>query len=113
MAESITHKEYVLSVRRRAAEIAAGVISGDVPVLEACHSLAALRREAEIDEHDPDFVTFAVISSETDALPVGPVRLQWAQEALARIEPEIQSAVSWATPQALPACRSVVQRFGA
>ena len=89
------------------------MLAGEVPILEGCHSLAALRWEVEVEERDPDFVTFAMISSETDALPVGSVRAHWASEALVRLEPDIQSATAWATPQALPACHSVVQRFGA
>lgn len=113
MIERMTHEEYVLSVRREAVEIAAGILSGEVSVLEGCHSLAALRWEVEVDERDPDFMVFAIISSETDALPIGAVRTHWAPEAMARLEPEIQSAIAWATPQALPACKSLVQRFGA
>ena len=113
MSERMTHEQYVLSVRRQAAEIAAGVLAGDVPILEGCHSLAALRWEVEVADRDPDFVTFAMISSGIDALPIGAVRAHWAPEALARLEPDIQSAIAWATPQALPACASVVQRFGA
>jgi hypothetical protein len=113
MIERMTHEQYVLSVRRQAAEIAAGILAGEVPILEGCHSLAALRWEVEIEDRDPDFVTFAMISSEIDALPVGAVRAHWAPDALARLEPDIQSAIAWATPQALPACESVVQRFGA
>jgi hypothetical protein len=113
MIERMTHEQYVQSARQQAAEIAAGVLAGQVPILEACHSLAALRWEVEVEERDPDFVTFAMISSEIDALPVGAVRAHWAPEALARVEPDIQSAISWATLQALPACASVVQRFGA
>ena len=113
MIERMTHEEYVLSVRRRAVEIATGILSGTVPILEGCHSLASLRWEVEVDDRDPDFVAFAMISSEIDALPIGEVRAHWAPEALMRLEPEIRSAIAWATPQALPACRSVVQRFGA
>ena len=113
MVERMTHEEYVLSVRHEAAKIAAGILSGEVPVLEGCHSLATLRWEIEVDERDPDFLAFATISSEIDALPVGTVRTHWSPEALARLEPEIQSAIAWATRQALPACKSVVQRFGA
>lgn len=113
MSEHMTHEQYVLSVRRQAAEIAAGILAGEVPVLDGCHSLAALRWEVEVEDSDQDFVTFAMISSEIDALPIGAVRAHWAPEALAKLEPDIQSAVAWATPQALPACESLVQRFGA
>ena len=113
MSEHMSHDQYVQSVRRRAADICSGILAGTIPLLEGCHSLAALRWEVEVDERDPDFFTFAMISSEIDALPLGEVRAYWAPEALVALEPEIQSAIEWATPQALPACRSVVQRFGA
>lgn len=113
MAEHMTHEKYVQSARQEAAKIAAGVISGEIPILEGCHSLAALRCEIEVDESDPDFLAFAMISSKIDALPVGASRKHWAPDALARLEPEIQSAILWATPRALPACKSLVQRFGA
>jgi len=110
--ERMTYQEYVQSARQQAVEIAAGILNGEVPVLEGCHSLAALRREVDVEESDPDFVTFAMISSEIDALPLGTVRAHWAPEALERMEPDIKSAIEWAKPQALPACRSVVLRFG-
>lgn len=112
MIERMTHEEYVQSARQQAVEIATGILNGEVPVLEGCHSLAALHCEVNVDESDPDFVTFAMISSEFDALPLGPVRAHWAPKALERLEPEIQSAIEWAKPQALPACQSVVLRFG-
>jgi len=113
MTDLMSHEEYVQTVRQQAADICSGILAGTIPLLEGCHSLASLRWEVEVDERDADFSTFAMISSETDALPIGDVRAHWAPEALAALEPRIQSAIEWATPQALPACRSVVQRFGA
>jgi hypothetical protein len=113
MIERMKHEEYVLSVRQEAVRIAAGILSGEVPVLDGCYSLAALRREVEVDERDPDFMVFAMISSEIDALPIGEIRAHWAAEALAGLESEIQSAAAWAEPQVLPACKSILQRFGA
>lgn len=113
MAEHMSHEQYVQSARRRAVEICSGILDGAISVLEGCHSLASLRWEVDVDEWDKDFVVFAGISSETDALPVGEVREHWAPDALVKLEPEIESAIKWALPQALQACRSVVQRFGA
>jgi hypothetical protein len=109
----MTHAEYVVLVRREAAEIAAKFLAGNMQVLEACNHLAAILGEAEVDENDPDFRIFVTISSEIDSLPIGEVRLHWALDALERIEPEIQEAISWATPIAYPACVSIVNRFGA
>ena len=113
MIERMTHEEFVLSARETAVQIAPAILGGELPVLDGCHALAALRAEAGVEEHDPDFQVFAVISSETDALPMGPVKAQWAAAALARLGPEMQSATAWATPQAFAACQSVVHRFGA
>jgi len=109
----MSHEEYVQSVRYQAVEICLGILAGSANLLEGYHSLASLRREVEVDERDPDLLTFAAISAEVDALTVGEIRKHWAPEVLARVEPDIRSAIAWASPLALPACRSVVQWFGA
>lgn len=111
MIEHMTHEAYVLSCRQQAVELATGVLDGTKNVLEACHELAALRWEVEVGQWDEDFTRFAGISSETDALPVGRVRELWSIAALARLEPDIQSAIEWAMPLAIPACQSVIVRF--
>lgn len=61
MIERMTHDQYVGSVRRQAAEMAAGILAGEIPVLEGCQSLAALRRDVEVDEDDVDFAIFVMI----------------------------------------------------
>ena len=111
--DHMSREQQVLSARAKAVEICSGILAGRIHLLEGCHALASLRWDIDVAERDPDFLTFAVISSEIDALPIGSVRAHWAPAALARLEPEILSAIAWASPQALPACRSVVQRFGA
>lgn len=113
MTAHISHEEYVQFARRQVVEICSGILAGTVDLLQGCHLLASLRWDTGIDEWDPDFSTFVAISSEMDAMPVGEIRKHWAPEALARLEPDIQAAIEWASPQVLPACRSVVQRFGA
>lgn len=109
----MSHEQYVQSRRRQAAELAKGILAGSTPLLEGCHALASLRDAVEAGVPDPDFQTLTLISSECDALPVGSGREHWSAEALARLQPELESATAWATPLALPACRSIVQRFGA
>jgi len=113
MTDRMSHEEYVLSCRMRAAEIATLVISGSMPVLEGCHLLDNLKAAVEVPDNDPDFLTFNTIQSETDALPIGRVREHWAPSALAALEQELRSAADWAHPIALPACMSIVARFGA
>ena len=112
MSAHLSREDYVSACRQESVAICLGILSGTTGVLEGCHTLASLRFEVQVSEGDEDFNVFGAISSETDALPVGAVRTHWAPEALARIQPEIDAAVSWALPLAIPACTSVVQRFG-
>ncbi len=112
MPDRLSHEDYVRDIRRKAADICAGILSGEVHPLVGCHSLASLRPELEVDPKDPDFAVFDLVSSETDALPVGEVRSHWAPEALAQLQPQIEASLVWALPQVLPACRSVAERFG-
>jgi hypothetical protein len=100
-------------MRQHAVMLAKGILSGESPILDGCLWLDALRLEIGIEDSDPDFSVFAMISSQIDSLPIGAVRNNWTSEALAEIEPQIQSATAWATPLAIRACQSVVNRFGA
>lgn len=109
----MTHEDYVASVRGRIAATAASMLDGTLPFLEGARALVALRREAEVRDDDPDFLAFVAADSETDALPIGAVRKLWADEALERLEPQIQAATQWATNYASAACASLVRRFGA
>jgi len=113
MSERMSHDQYVQSCSRRAACLAQGILDGSMPLLEGCHALASLQHAVEVAEQDSDFKAFALVSSECDALPTGKAKEQWVPGALARLQPEVQSAIAWATPLVLPACRSIVQRFGA
>lgn len=113
MADQMNHEEHVLQARHEASRICSGILEGNVDVLEGFHLLASLRWEVGVDASDADFIVFVAISSEIDNLPIGEVRRYWSAEALERLEPELQAAIAWAMPMAVPACRSVVRRFSA
>ena len=113
MSDRMSHQTYVVSCHARAAEIASAILDGSMPLLDGCHLLDQLGMAVEVPDNDPDFGAFSLIQSETDSLPIGQMRSLWAPDALARLEPEIRSATTWAEPIALPACKSVVARFGA
>ena len=113
MSDHKSHQAYVSSCRAKAAEIAAAVLDGSIPMLEGCHLLDELVAGVDVPSEDPDFRIFNLIQSETDSLPIGQVRDHWSLDALARIEPDIQTAIAWAKPIAFPALQSVVVRFGA
>lgn len=93
-------------------EIATGIVAGSIPLLDGCHLLAALGDGVGVPGDDPDFRMFSLIESETDALPIGPIRKEWAPDALAELAPELLHADAWARPMAMRACHSVIARFG-
>ncbi len=99
------------SAHQQTLEIAAGMLAGEMAVLEGCHALHALRGALGIEAHDADFDVFTLISSEVEDLPVGAVRAHWAPHALERREPDVQAATAWAAPMALAACARLLQRF--
>jgi hypothetical protein len=99
-------------LRAETVAIALGVLAGTVELLEGTRLLTGLLARLGLDWDDPEYHAFAVIASGTDALPIGPERQLWATEALARHEPDLERARTWATPIALPACQHLVSRFG-
>ncbi|XQA64816.1 hypothetical protein ACM9XC_15390 [Xanthomonas sacchari] len=82
MQTHLTHHDYVQACQRRAVEIATGIVTGSIPLLDGCHRLAALGHRVGVADDDPDFRMFSLIESETDALPIGPIRKEWAPDAL-------------------------------
>ncbi len=110
---SMSHTEYINALRTDAARVASEALAGRIHLLEACHTLSSLLARAELEANDPDLDAFVLISSETDALPVGAVRERWDPVALEHLQPEIDSAITWAVPIATPALKSVVCRFKA
>jgi hypothetical protein len=111
--EKMTHAEYITSLRREAGRVAALVISGHLSLLDGCWALGPLLAQAELDPDDTDAHAIGLICSELDGLPLGANRGHWAPEALERLAPELDLAMEWATPIAMPAMQSVARRFGA
>jgi hypothetical protein len=111
--ERMTHAEYLASVRHNAGRVAASVISGTTNLLDGCLALAPLLAQAELDSDDSDAKAIEFVCSELDGLPLGDFRNRWAPEALDRLAPELESAIAWATPVAMPAIQSLARRFGA
>ena len=109
----ISHEEYLELKRKRAVEVAAGMLDGSIHYLEGAIELSSLRFEVGLPEDDKDFLAFTGVSSETDHLPIGSVRQHWSQDALNRHEPEIQKSIKWAKEVSLSECKSIVERFNA
>jgi hypothetical protein len=100
------------SASYRAIKLARLLISGEMGLIEASRELSSLRYEfdAPLDEL---FMPFLVIDSETDSLPIGPVRREWNPAVLARIDVEISGYQESIRPFALEACRKLINALGA
>lgn len=109
----MSHEEYIEKNRKRAAEVARGMIDGSKNYLEGAIELSALRFEVELPEDDKDFVAFSAVASEVDNLPIGAQRQHWSSEALDRHETEMQKSIMWAKEFSLSECKSIVERFSA
>ena len=109
----MSHEEYIEKQRKRAVEVASGMLDGSINYLEGSIELSSLRFEVSLPEDDKDFLAFTGVASEIDHLPVGAPRQYWSKEALDRHEPEIQQSIKWAKEVSLSECKSIVARFNA
>jgi hypothetical protein len=107
----MTKEEFTLSIRQQVVDTARAMLERKTSFLAGARKLVALRHDAGAADNDPDFMVFVVIESDTDALPIGTVRDRWNQHALARLEPEIQAAETWARDDGAAACASLIARF--
>jgi len=103
----------VAVARARVVEAASQVLAGLLSPILAARELLGLMVRLDVPREDPDFATFVLIESETDALPVGPERREWAPDALERLAVDIARSERWARETGDDAFQSVVRRWGA
>ena len=96
---------------QRVVEVASAILRGELGVIEGSRLLHSLQFEVSSLDHDPDFIPFVGIHSETDHLPIGEVRQLWAPEALVRLAPEIQAAEDKWRQRAFTAAQRLLDRF--
>ncbi len=86
------------------------LLSGRCGVIESARVLWRLSLRVRA-QRDPDFVTFCAIDSESDALPIGPERENWAREALKREDAKISSLEARWRPRAITAAGSLLKKY--
>lgn len=111
MTERMSHEEYVAATRAKVVALARSMLEGKTSFLEGAIQMRRFEREVDVPERDPDFEVFNIIESDTDWLSIGPPRMHWLPEALAKHEPMIVEHEAWAKKFAAEACRSLIQRF--
>ena len=100
-----------LPLQSKIVSAAQGLLSGTSDFLETVRSLSALRFEVSADGHDPDFLLFLAIDSETDHLPSPKTTPHCSQEWLAQSEQEKQNVVAFYEADVKAACEQLLKRF--
>jgi hypothetical protein len=87
------------------------MLEGTLSFIEGARVISRNQFDADL-ELDVDISPFVGIDSCTDALPLGEARSLWRQDALDRLQPEIDKAEDWARGLGSERCRNLIRRFG-
>jgi hypothetical protein len=98
-------------LERRFAHRATEVLAGRVTLIGATQELLKFAVQLGLQEGDSIYEDLLLIASETDRYPLGAEREFWAEEALVRLQPEIERAEGWARAFGLDTCRAIVARY--
>jgi hypothetical protein len=109
---SLSGEAITKRVRTTAAVLARRALNREVSAILAARELAALRHRVGVGDDDTDFLVCAAIDSETDALPLGPVRQYRAADAMADKDEQIAEAEKWAMEVGEAAFHNIARRFG-
>ena len=91
--------------------LAREILDEQISVLDGAYEMYALLSQSGLPVDDPIYQDFLLIESETETLPIGPQKYLWAPVALARLQPELETAGARAKPIAFGACQSILKRF--
>src|SRR4051812_35764003 len=103
MAAPIYNEEHREWASGKIVAAARSILSGDLGIVTGARQLAKWRFDVGA-EHDPDFMFFVGLDSETDHLPVGDVRCHWNPEALKQKDEELRSLEATFREEALRSC---------
>jgi hypothetical protein len=104
------NEQYSAFIRGKIVAICEAILNEEISVIAGSRILKSLGYELW-DDRDEDFLSFVVIDSETDHLPVDWERGNWSVEALERKDEEIASAEALYKDDAFAACRKLIARF--
>ena len=113
MTEQMPHEDLLEATRAKVRALAQEILNERIPVLDGTYEMHALLAQSGLPANDPSYREFVFIHSEVGHLPIGPQRHLWAPAALARLQPELDSAGAWAKPIAFGACQALLVRLGA
>jgi hypothetical protein len=98
-------------LERRFVHRASEVLAGRASLIGATQELLKLAFQLGLRKGDGIYDDLRLIASETARYPLANKRAFWADEALARLQPDIDRAEVWAREFGLNTCRSIVERY--
>ena len=101
----------VAEAQKAVVETAYGLAGGSIPFMEGVRQLAFLRFEASKLDHDPDFMVFVAIASESDHIPPQAIRDQCTPDWLERCDNDARELETMYRQQVRAACELLVRRF--
>lgn len=101
----------VAEAQKAVLDTAYGLVDASIPFMEGVHRLAFLRFKASKLDHDPDFMLFVAIASESDHFPPHAIRDQCSQVWLERCDNEARELEALYQQQVRAACEQLVRRF--
>lgn len=99
---------YIAQTRQRIAATAECMLSGQCSYIDGARRISDMLDGARLDRLGEPFVAFVVITSETDAVPIGELRDRWHADARIKLEPEWADAEQYAREVGEPACRNAL-----
>ena len=94
--------------RARIRDTAQSMLDGKCCYIEGARRICDMLEEARLDRFDKPFVTFVVIASETDEVPVGHLRDRWHPETKITLASKWTHAERYAKKLGEVACRDAV-----
>ena len=106
----VTNEKAWLSDCRGVTKTCKDYLTGDLGLIEASRQLAACSHRLREDRNS-EFTFFIAVDSETDHLPVGECREQWAADSLKIKDQEITSIEEFYRSDALASAILLLKRF--
>lgn len=112
MADSrkIYNEEHLQWLSSKIIEIARRILSGEVDIVGGARDLARVSHQLGAD-HDPDFVFFIGLDSETDHLPIGDVRQHWNPEVLRAKDAELAAHEAKVRERTFEVCQRLIEKY--
>jgi hypothetical protein len=102
------------SARKQITTIAAGMVAGELQLLDGCRQIVSLRPSlSEPDLYDSDLLCLVAVESELEHIPLGSVRELWDPDAVIEKDRELAEYLQLAKHEILDACRALIARWAA